>query len=680
MADKKKPFFSEKDRDIIFNQAINFWDNSTEKMAPFFSRANDYDRMYHVKLPLELQNAFDSQEDRSAMVPPDIHNNVRSTRSQISELLFSRKPYATVSHEGQPHRRDDKVDKAEAILSADIDTSKFKKAADKINHQSLVAGLSCCITEWHIKYRRVPMRDEDTGRPKVSKKNGQIEFGLQRVNAYPRCVPIDIRRTRIDDKAENFEDVRIIGYNAKWNESDLINLGKAPDSYISFKDDDLKDSVFPSDKYYEHVMQEKPLQNKEDKASYGDRPVEIIEIRGIFQLNDKYRDLIVKIANRSLLIEARPNDLPVHGWETFDFAVVDVEFNKMFTMGVIEPAEDVFIEEFIKRNQSLDASNRQTYDMYLADMMATADLPDKISFVGGKILNVNLAAASATDVRSVFQPIPRTANPIDTFQQSEYCRNDVKQVMRQNEYRQGVDPTRKETATAVNSLEGAGIRDMKQLIGYLGMSYMFPVWEKYLIYRDFFQGHEQTQITKEDGTNITVEPGDLGFAFSVTVDVSAALDRPFMVRRIVETLPMFVGNPLLDQYNLFKNVLWYLQYPNQEKILPPPEKKIADIERENLALREGIQVPVHPADDHSLHVEVLDKRATADAQDPNFKLTPEAIAAYNYHREEHLGYMNQGNNPGGINTPKAKDGANTGQVIAGNNARITSGIQGTTPG
>jgi hypothetical protein len=92
----KKQFFSKKQRRDILDQAIQFWDNSTKKMADFFGRVNDFDRLYHVQLPQELHNAFKNRPDRSAMVLPDIYNNVRSFKAHMAELIFGTKPYGTV--------------------------------------------------------------------------------------------------------------------------------------------------------------------------------------------------------------------------------------------------------------------------------------------------------------------------------------------------------------------------------------------------------------------------------------------------------------------------------------------------------------------------------------------------------------------------------------------------------
>ena len=370
-----KRFFSDKQKKEILSQAIQFWDAATKRQANFFGNVNDYERLYHVKLPAVLEAAFATRPDRASMVPPDVYNNIRSFRAHMNELIFSSKPNATVSIAGLPNQRSETTNKAESLLSTLIDISKYRVDADKVHHQACYAGISAGITDWHQQYRRVVQTYPNSRQP-VLGKNGQFKWKNKKVAEYPRTKGLDIRRVRIDDKAENREDIRLMAYHVKQNMSDLIRLKRDPDTFIDFDEEKLKKSPFPSAKYYEYVVEETPLDSKPDKTEYGDMPVEIIEVRGIFRIDEEFMDLIVKIANREYIIEARPNNLPVHGWETIDIAALDNEFNRIFTMGLVEPAEDVFIEQFLKRNQSIDASNRLTYQMYLGDETACADLTD----------------------------------------------------------------------------------------------------------------------------------------------------------------------------------------------------------------------------------------------------------------------------------------------------------------
>jgi len=674
----KKQFFSKKQRRDIFDQAIQFWDNSTRKMSDFFGRVNDFDRLYHVQLPQELHDAFKNEPSRSAMVLPDIFNNVRSFKAHMAELIFGTKPYATVSILGQPNQRNEVVDKAEVVLSALVDISKFKKETNKIIQQVCVAGTSACLTDWYRRRYREVARDEALF--PIMEKNGQFKFVEKVVAEYPRMTGLDIRRARIDDKAETRENIRLVGYHARQNLSELIKFNNDPRSFVIFDEKEVRKSSFPHNEYFEYVTEEMP-EKEHDKSPYGDRPVEVIEVRGMFQVDDNFVDLIVKIVNRDIVIEARPNNLPCYGWETMDFPSLDAEFNKIFTMGLIEPAEDVFYEQFIKRNQSIDASNRGTYPMYIGDLTATHDLNDKMEYIGGKIHKVNLAASGSTSVSNVLAPLPIAENPIDTFNQSERLKSDTQQTMRRSDYSQGIDPSRKETATAVNELTSAGIRDIKQAVNYLGESFLFPVWSKYLKLWDFKNGNRENQVETPEGKRIIIRPNELNKPFEFSVDISAALDRPVVTRRIIETLPFFSQAPETDKYWLLKTVSWLLQLPNQDKILPPPNLKIADVERENLALRMGIQQPVHPADDHAFHIKIHTQRAQADADDPGFNLTDDAINAYNNHIQSHNEQLAQINNPTGINTPKLTSGANTGMMSGGAAPRIkNTNLSGTTPG
>jgi len=671
----KKDFFTAKQRDEIKKQALSFWDAATQKMSGFFSRVNDYDDMYHTKLPQDLREEFENHPDRSAMVPSDIHNNIRSLRANVNDLLFNTKPYITASYPGQPARRDELIDKTEILLSYLIDISKFQRSSDLINQQTFVAGRSACVTEWHREYQRVPILDEAGN---IQYENDQILYDYDHVASYPRCRPIDIRRIRIDDKAENVEDIRIVGYQWQDNLSDLIRLNRDSRSFIKFKEKDLRESSFQKMKYYEHVPEEKAFNDKTVLAHYGDKPVEMMEFRGMFQIGNEVKDLVVKIANRNIVVECRPNNLPVEGWRTFDLSAIDDEYNRIFTMGMIERIEDTFVEYFIKRNQSLDASNAQTYDMYVADIAASHDLPEEIERRGGAILKVNLAATAATRWSDVFGPVPRVANPFDTFEQSKVLKDEMREGMMRNDYSIGANPDRKETATAVNSLEMAAIRDAKQLIRFLTTSYIRPVMQKYLMYMSVFSPESEIHVSTDDGREAVIKKEEIVKMthLDITIDVSAALDRPMMQRRFIEALQLMLSDPTLDRYYIWKTAGWFLQYPNSDKINPPPEVKIAAIERENLALKHGIMQPVHPNDDHEMHIQVHSARADADSKDPKFDISSEGIQAYDQHIKSHLSFIERGsNNASGINTPKTGNGPSGGQLIGGSNP----GMKGTVP-
>ena len=48
------------------------------------------------------------------------------------------------------------------------------------------------------------------------------------------------------------------------------------------------------------------------------------------------------------LMAAKYNDLPYPSSSSFDFPAIDEQHGRLFTMGVIEAARDIFIEQFIK--------------------------------------------------------------------------------------------------------------------------------------------------------------------------------------------------------------------------------------------------------------------------------------------------------------------------------------------
>ncbi len=204
--------FTKTQREQILNQAREFWDEATTKQSPFFDEVNDYNRLFHLKLPGKLDKEMKKWPERSNLMPPDIYNNVLSFQAAITKLVFGKKPYGKVSLDGNPRLRNEIAEKAESKLTELIKIGNFKRSNKIIIKQVAIAGLSCGFTEWHKVYRQVPMIND-----------GKVT-GIERelVAAYPRCRPLDIRRVRIDHKAENIEDARIIGYHVKQNLTDIL--------------------------------------------------------------------------------------------------------------------------------------------------------------------------------------------------------------------------------------------------------------------------------------------------------------------------------------------------------------------------------------------------------------------------------------------------------------------------
>lgn len=636
--------FTEAQRDEIKARAIEFWDKATHRQAKFYEKINDYNRLYHIKLPESLENEMAKHPDRSSLVPPDVYNNILALEAAVIKLIFGKKPYARITLEGQLDRRSDIINKAERKLTELIELGRFAHFAKPIIKQVAIAGRSCAFTQWQPVYRPKVVRDD--------RSNKITGINRERIAAYPICKPIDIRRVRIDDKAESIPDIAIVGYHAKVNYNDLLTWNRDPNNFISFKDEDLNKTHFPANRYYEYVSEEHGMYDHEnDSVSYGDRPVELIDIRGIFNISGEPMDLIVKIANRDLIVECRENDLPIFGPELFTWPALDSEFGRIFPMGVVEPAFDLFIEEWAKKNQALDAASRNIYDMYLADAAACADLPDRIPYVGGKIIKLHLGATGSPNVSSIFAPIPKAAQIYDTFQQAASIQQDIQQTMRQNDYKQGTDPSRKETATAVTELVIGGQRLDEMIVDQLKDTFFVPTMKNFLILWNYFNNDKISQVTDEEGQVVNIFPGELDFPFNVAIDVSSAIERPMVQRRIVESYPFMANDPNYDPYELRKTFVWALNLPNPDKILPDPRREQMVIDRENSAMLNGTHLPVHPADPHQKHI-TGHQQAMQQLVEVNLPEQEKlkALGAFDNHLAEHESYSTQQQqNPGNPN-------------------------------
>ena len=667
----KFPGFSETQADEILEQAKRFWADATNAMEPLFSMIEDCERLWRVQLPVDLENEYASMPDLAALAPADAHINIKSLRAQLRKTLFAKKPYANLSFAGRPNIRSDILKKAQWTLQAMLDEQSdgrgFEYEFDRVTHQALYAGISCLYTKWVQRYEKIAIRDEDGNF--LLDKNGQTRFRQEAVNEYAESKALDIRRVRIDPAAECREDIRIVGFHAAKNLSELLILREQA-SHYHFDTKEIMATTFDRDAFYRYAKGEttRYADKGRENEGFADKLIEVQEIRGIFRFEDsggniRFEDLVVVIANREKLIALKRNDLPIDGWELFDFPSVDHELSRLFGLGVIEPMMDAIVEKFIKRNQSIDEANRRTYDVYIGDKAACADLPDNIEFSRGLVLKIDTAAASLASVGDALRALEKPNIGQDTFRQAASLGQEITIGMGRNAYRGDGNSDGVESATGVIELVSGADSLLEQMAKNLCDSAICPAWRKQLILYNFFKGHKESIVHDQQGKALNIEPGEINFLYKVDLDISTALDTPVMVRRWIEQYPTMLQDPFLDPYEVRRTNLEILGLPNPEKLLPPNEYIEMVIERENIALARGVQLPVHPLDQHQGHVE----SHLALIDELQRRRIDDSVAQE--HLDNHLKEIEK-QNKGLANTKET--GAASGQIVNSGNAAIKS--------
>lgn len=617
--------FSDRDKIEIRKQAISFWETSTNADSVFFDDVSEFERLSRGKLPKEVESYFSQRKDKSALSPPTIFINLKSLKSGLRTLLFSEKPYGKISHFGQPGLRDDRIIKAEAKLQDILDTSGFETEGSLAMRQALYGGIGCGMVEWHKEYARRTATYED-GSP-VYDESGYPKMENVLVAEYPRSVALDIRRVRVDGSAESFRKSRIVGYQSLVPLTELLTLNRDETSHVSFDEKKFSNSRPDLTKYYQFIQGDVArypnMQN--DQSMYTEPNVEVWDVRGIFKVvkddgSIEYKDLIVWIANQSEMIGLKENDLPIAGWDVFDFPVIDRELSVRHPMGVVEPAFDLWMEEFIKRNLSSDEANRRVHRKYVADRNAWGDLPDIIENEADLVLKLDTSASGLQSIDDAFRPIPVEPVGQDVFGQSQIVKREQQQVMGLNDYIQGADPSSTETATAVDALVSGGRSNMADIANNLKDSYLVPQWKKMLILWNHYKGDKETQVTDHSGQVHTIEPNELGFLFTIDIEINTNADRPALQRRTVESMPILRTDPNIDQYELSRTYVDILKLANKDRLMLPNGLLMATIENENAAMIEGVGLPVHPAENHQKHME-------GHIEGVNWLASPEAMQA-----------------------------------------------------
>lgn len=613
--------FTEDQQAFILKQSLAFWEDATFKMGPYFNFVNEMERLTRVLLPKQLESQMAKFPDRSALVPPDIRNNLASVKAIIRRALFRKKPYFPLEMVGEWNAADPRIEKAtqqlQAIMDMEADGKGFPHEASKAVFQALYAGLTVVVTRWHREYGKRVVRDPETHKPMAhvpypdTDPDYKIPLMKDTILAeYPETKSLDIRRVRINSTADDFDNISLIGYHGQSGFADLVALNRNTGTHYEFDEKSLAGSSFDSSNYYMHVPREGTASPggamEAEYVGHGDKPVEVYSIRGLYRLPNAdgtvdIRDLIVEIGNRKLLLALKDNDLPLRGPELFDFPRIEDQHGRMYAMGLVEAGRDLFVEMFIKRNQSIDAANRSVHNTYLADSNAMTDMPDVVESANDQIYALDLASAGLMDVRHAMAVLERPALGQDTFDHSQVLSRELQQTHFVNDYVQGKDPQRSETATGVVALTSGPAALTEDLIEILNDTYFAPCSRKKLILWTFFKGHDLKEVTLSDGTRAAVTLEDLELPLKVSVRSAISPNDAARQRRLVEMMPLLMNDPFYDQFEFRRMLNDVMDLPNSHRLLKYPEVVRRLPQLESFALAYGIDWDVHPMDNQRLH-------------------------------------------------------------------------------
>lgn len=602
----KQRFFTKDQLKDIKEQALLFWTQASNAHSSFFDNTNDRQRMAHALLPKDLEDKARERPDQSAIAPADFYINIQSLLAAINNVVFGSKPYGKVCLFGQPDLQNETTKKAEAVLQHMNDLADDEEILGPVIHQALYAGVSCCFSPWvHHRAKKV-LRDQQN---QIITQNGNPIFIPEEIASYAAALPIDIRRVRIDPSVDKLSDRKLVGHHYIGSLFELLAMNRNPGHWYDFDEQDLRKSSFSRQKYYEYMVgqSEKLSQMGMENQGFGDKIVEIKTIRGLFRIkshdNYEFQDLIVDIANDTVLLGAKPNDLPIPGWEMYTFATVDSELGRFHPMGVLEPAEDMWMYLFLLMNNIIDRNNRDTLEMYLADKNAWASQEKYLQHEGGRVILVDTVASGIQDVRQACQPLYRPQQGQVGFELAAITQKIIQQIMKLNDYMQAGSPDRKETATAVSALVQGGQSLMIHLIRKLTNSLFRPLWRKKLILWNHFMGDKNYQLYTKGNHELKINPGEINAFWQIDIDTNAASDRPDMVRRVVESMPLLYQLSEIDRHALLDSYFQIINLPNRERILLPNDHLQAEVDRENIAMIGGVPMFVHPGDQHGFHID-----------------------------------------------------------------------------
>jgi len=602
-----KEYFSTQELEQIKAQALAFWDDSTRLSTDFFTMVDAFERAWRSQLPASIKAIMDQYPDRASLCPPDIYWNTKSVRADIQRILWNDKPWAKLSLYGIPNFQSEQVEKAETMLQMLLDLQSdgagYPAEAETAVHQAIYAGAGCIFTSWETQYARMPHWDGTGWR---LGKDGLFDFETRATYSLPKMNSIDIRNVRIDPMVDKGSAIRMVGHNYLARRHDLLAKMADKRSCFKFNREDLDKQSFSMEHYFESknaTQVEKDRMSKE--STHGDDRHEIIRVSGLFrfaQPNGSYiaRDIVCYIADRELIVGAHPNNLPINSWEMYKFPMIDREVSRFFTMGLPEPMMDTWLELFVKKNQSLDATSWNTYGMFAADKNAFSEVPDTITLEPGKVITLDLMACGLPSVDAALAPLRRQPLNTEPFAEAQVLGAELQKGFFKSDYSQPSTPSGTETATGVAALVSGTTKVMTMMCASLASTCFAPTYRNMLVLWSFFNAGSQLTVWDKKGRPLNVIGHELMMPWIVSIDVVNAIERETMTRRIVEAMPMLSTNPRIDQDELTKEVLSALKL--SPKLHIPDGLLDHVVLRENMALAAGVAQPVSPFDDDEGHI------------------------------------------------------------------------------
>lgn len=563
-------------------RAKEFWEDH------YYRRLRDFDDYYHVRLPKILEQQL-ADDDRSSLVPPDIHILTNDFRAHIVRPFYRARKIARLLGRGPNDVRNEPF--AQKLFDWNLDTTDRWQELDKDAHSIATKGFAVNMTELR------PMSHTE-----VDAKGHIREVLLFGGAPLPRSVHLEALRFFPDPMAKilTWPECRYVIYQASVTKEGLYHERAKDKQRWIFTDDDMKQlwrGVEGREKVPDSVQRMRVDAYYETQPSPNDA-LTLDWYIGDFTSPDRptdFRQAIVGAINEVLVYFSMDKaDAPLV--EMFHVMGINTEDDRLISMGKIEAIEDSFLELYTKRNQSVELANLGGYGTHF--IQRGHGIPESHRVGPYTYIEVD----NPLDLKTM-NPVPNTVLAIEATN----SRNELRDAYGSN-YSLGLNPDERESAT------GANILVESQSV--LNHSVALQIWNSGLrrecqLRNTFLQLYAPDEIwvrVSEDRLRpmqrLSREQILGNFDYELAVGLDDFMPEAVRQGRVERLVAMYRGDPDIDQLELKRRHLNVMGLNDTELLIVSTDEKVGWARAENaIIMQHGIRMPLWGGEDHMIHAQ-----------------------------------------------------------------------------
>lgn len=597
-------------------KARDYWEEK------YYQRLRDFDDYYRVKLPAALEQAL-RDDERSSLVPPDIHILTNDFRARIVRPLYRSGRLAKLIGRGPSDARNEPY--AQMMFDWCVDVTGRWGELDKDAHSIATKGFAVTMTELR------PLVQREVG------KDGSITttelFGGAKL---PYTVHLDALRFYADPsaKALRWPDCRYVCYAVDMTKEALYQARSKDKTHWVFTDDELKKLWSGG---HQSGMTPESIK-KFDLAPYydtkpgGNESVQLDWYVGDFtnpQDPTTFKQAIIGMVG-DVLVYFSDDAAPAPLVDFFNLMTINVEDGELFGMGKIAAVEDSYLEVYTKRNQAIDLANLGGYGMTF--IQRGSGLPEAH--------RVGPFTWVETDNPLDARTINPTPNAI-LVQEMMQSRNELRDAFGSN-YSLGINPDQRESATGANILvESQSVLHHAALIQIWNTGLKRECEFRYQLLQRYAPDEIWVRLSEDRQRpmqRVTKEQAAGAFDFAMSIGHDEFMPDAVRQARMERIVAMYRGDPDIDQLELKRRHLHVMGLADAELLIVGQDEKEGWARAENaIVLQYGVQLPLFGAEDHMIHARVHMQAILSGLQMAKQNLVrAENLEALQAHYELHL--------------------------------------------